>query len=68
MPSCYDCVYHNAQKNTCCVFLTSPWIARKYPHLCGAPGKAFRQIRWVPRQTPKKDEVYKPDTGHLNDA
>jgi len=36
--------------------------------LCGAPAKAFRAIPWVPRQIPKKDELYKPDTGHVNDS
>jgi hypothetical protein len=68
MPSCHDCVFHNPQKNICTVFMTSPWTARHYPHLCGAPAKAFRQIRWVPRQLPKKDEMYKPDVGYVNDV
>jgi len=47
--------------------MTPPWTARRYPHLCGPDAKGFRQIRWVPRQIPKKDEMYKPDTGQEND-
>jgi len=50
------------------VYGLPPWNARKYPFMCGPEGKAFRPIRWVPRQIPKKDEMYKPDSDDVNDV
>lgn len=67
MPSCHDCIYHNPRHNLCLVYALPPRNARTYPHLCGPDAKEFRQIVWVPRQIPKKDEMYKPDTGQKND-
>jgi len=68
MPSCHNCAYHNPQKNLCYVYGLPPWNARKYPFMCGPDGKAFRPIQWVPRQIPKKDEMYKPDSDDVNDV
>ena len=61
MPSCFDCAFHVAEKNMCLAWGTAPAMARRYPHLCGANGDAFRPIVLVQRPPPKKDEMYKPE-------